>query len=59
MNIYQNNGAKAGQHEPHFHVHVVPRYRDSDPRKIFSQNECEVTSMEEQRAIADVIRAAM
>jgi diadenosine tetraphosphate (Ap4A) HIT family hydrolase len=59
MNIFQNNVAKAGQHEPHFHVHVVPRYKDSDPHKIFSQQDCEVMSMEQQRAIAGLIRAAL
>jgi histidine triad (HIT) family protein len=26
LNIFQNNGLDAGQHVPHFHVHVVPRY---------------------------------
>src|SRR5262245_49213431 len=30
-NVFQNNGIKAGQHVPHFHVHVVPRYESSDP----------------------------
>jgi histidine triad (HIT) family protein len=59
VNIFQNNGAKAGQHEPHFHVHVVPRYKNSDPHKIFLLEDCEVMSMEEQRAIADQIRAAL
>jgi len=59
MNIFQNNGAKAGQTEPHFHVHVVPRYRDSDPHKIFLLQDCEVMPMEEQRAIASAIRAAL
>jgi histidine triad (HIT) family protein len=59
MNIFQNNGAKAGQSEPHFHVHVVPRYKDSDPHKVFLQHDCEVTSMEEQRVIAELIRAAL
>ncbi len=58
MNVFQNNGTKASQHEPHFHVHVVPRYRDSDPHKIFLLDDCEVMSMEEQRAIAELIRAA-
>jgi histidine triad (HIT) family protein len=58
-NIFQNNGAKAGQQEPHFHVHVVPRYEDGDPHRIFLQDDCAVMSMEEQRAIADLIRAAL
>jgi histidine triad (HIT) family protein len=59
MNIFQNNGAKAGQHEPHFHVHVVPRYESSDPHKIFLQQDCEVMSMEEQRVIANLIRTEL
>ena len=59
MNVFQNNGAKAGQREPHFHVHVIPRYRDSDPHKIFLQHECKVMSMAEQRVIAELIRAAL
>jgi histidine triad (HIT) family protein len=59
VNIFQNNGARAGQHEPHFHVHVVPRYKDSDPNRIFLLQDCEVMSMEQQRAIAELIRAAL
>ena len=59
MSIFQNNGAKANQHEPHFHVHVVPRFRNSDPHKIFVQRDCEVMSMDEQRSIADLIRSAL
>jgi histidine triad (HIT) family protein len=59
MNIFQNNGAKAGQHEPHFHVHIVPRYTDNDPHKIFLQDDCEVMPMEEQRVIARLIRSAL
>jgi histidine triad (HIT) family protein len=59
MNIYQNSGLKAGQHEPHFHVHVVPRYPNSEPGRRFSQLDFEPVPMEEQRAIADLIRAAL
>lgn len=59
MNIFQNNGAKAGQHEPHFHVHVIPRYGESDPDRIFLQPDCEVISMQEQRAIAARIKTEM
>ena len=59
MNIFQNNGGRAGQSEPHFHVHVVPRYEDGDPHKIFQQNECQLLSLEEQRLVAAMIRAAL
>lgn len=59
MNIYQNNGSKAGQHEPHFHVHVVPRYRSSDPDRRFLQRDYSVISVEEQRTIAAAIAAAL
>jgi histidine triad (HIT) family protein len=59
MNIFQNNGTTAGQDEPHFHVHVVPRYEGGDPHKIFLQQDCDVMSMTEQRAIADLLKAAL
>jgi histidine triad (HIT) family protein len=59
MNVYQNNGSKAGQHEPHFHVHVVPRYTASDPDRRFLQRDYAVISVEEQRAIAELVRAAI
>jgi histidine triad (HIT) family protein len=59
MNVFQNNGTVAGQHEQHFHVHVVPRYRGSDPNRRFLQRDYEVTSIEEQRAIAAAIRATL
>ena len=58
-NVYQNNGIKAGQHVPHLHVHVVPRYKSSDPAKIFLQQDFEVTPIEQQYAIATAIRAAL
>lgn len=56
MNVFQNNGTNAGQHEPHFHVHVVPRYKASDPNRRFLQRDYSVISIEEQRAIAETIR---
>ena len=58
-NIYQNNGLKASQHEPHFHVHVVPKYEDSETEKLFLQRDYDVISIEEQRQIADDLRAAL
>ena len=59
VNIFQNNGSKAGQSEPHFHVHIVPRFGDGDPHKIFLQRDCGVVSIEEQRGIANLIRAEL
>ena len=58
-NIYQNNGLKASQHEPHFHVHVVPKYEDSESEKLFLQRNYEVIPIEEQRQIASTLRAAL
>jgi histidine triad (HIT) family protein len=59
MNVFQNNGSKAGQHEPHFHVHVVPRYKASDPTRRFLQRDYAVISIEDQRALADLVKAAL
>ena len=59
VNIYQNNGLKASQHEPHFHVHVVPKYSDSESEKLFLQRNYEVIPIEEQRQIASTLCAAL
>lgn len=59
LNVFQNNGTKAGQHEPHFHVHVVPRYTASDPNRRFLQRDYQVIAIDEQRAIAALIRARL
>jgi len=41
------------------HVHVVPRYRSSDPERLFLQREFPIISMTEQNGIAAAIRAAL
>jgi histidine triad (HIT) family protein len=56
MSVFQNNGVKAGQSQPHFHVHVVPRYETSEPDRKFLQREFKVISIAEQRALAEAIR---
>lgn len=28
LNLVQNNGETAGQTVPHFHIHIIPRYKD-------------------------------
>ena len=58
-NIYQNNGLKASQLEPHFHVHVVPKYKDSESEKLFLQRNYDTIPIDEQRQIADTLRAAL
>ena len=52
INVFQNNGIDANQHYPHYHMHVVPRYRGSDPTKIYSEADFEPVSIAQQRAIA-------
>ena len=55
LNIFQNNGVDGGQSEPHYHVHVVPRYPGSDPQRIFSSKDFSPVPMIEQRAVASEI----
>jgi diadenosine tetraphosphate (Ap4A) HIT family hydrolase len=45
MNVFQNNGTNAGQTEPHFHVHVVPRYSHSDPSRKFQRADADATAL--------------
>lgn len=58
-NIYQNNGVKGGQHVPHVHVHVVPRYEDSDAEKLFLMRNYPIVPWSELRVTAAAIRAAL
>lgn len=59
VNVFQNNGVKAGQHVPHLHVHVVPRFEDSDAEKIFLQRNYPIIELAELKAIAATISAAL
>jgi len=56
---YGDNGLKASQHEPHFHVHVVPKYTDSESEKLFLQRNYDVIPIEEQREIARILSDAL
>ena len=58
-NVYQNNGVKSGQHIPHYHVHVVPRYDSSDPARLFEAHDFPITPIAEQLEIAAAIRAGL
>ncbi len=58
-NVYQNNGVKSGQHIPHYHIHVVPRYEASDPKRLFRAHDFPLTPLAEQLEIAAALRAAL
>jgi histidine triad (HIT) family protein len=38
VNILQNNGETAGQTVFHFHMHIIPRYKDSKNNDILKWN---------------------
>lgn len=59
VNIFQNNGARSGQHIGHYHVHLVPRYETSDPDRSFRQGDFEITPIAELQCTAQRIRAAL
>ena len=56
---YSVNGLKASQHEPHFHVHVVPKYDHSEREKLYLQRNYDVIPIEVQRQIAQALREAL
>lgn len=53
FNILQNNGEVAGQTVFHFHMHLIPRYKDDQVRIEWEQGS---PSKEELEAIAQLIR---
>lgn len=38
LNVLQNNGGAAGQTMFHFHIHLIPRYKEDDTKIIFAEN---------------------
>lgn len=52
VNILQNNGETAGQTVFHFHMHVIPRYKDGE--KIISWNPGEIN----QKLVDEIIAKA-
>ena len=56
VNIFQNNGASAGQTVGHYHVHVVPRYPGSDPARRFRERDFEHTAIETLEELARLLR---
>ncbi|HEX6993853.1 MAG TPA: HIT family protein [Gammaproteobacteria bacterium] len=59
LNMFQNNGVRAGQTVSHFHVHLVPRYASSVPWRRFHESEFPHTPIDELEALAAEIRGAL
>lgn len=59
FNLFQNNGTSAGQTIGHSHTHLVPRFRHSDSRRIFREEEFPHTPLHELEALAEQIRRAL
>ena len=55
LNLVQNNGPVAGQTVMHFHLHIIPRYKDDNQNILWKPTE---PSAEELRAIRDKIVGA-
>ena len=49
MNLVQNNGAMAGQTVPHFHLHLIPRYKDDQVSVTWKQLDLTDEQIEEVR----------
>lgn len=52
LNVLQNNGEAAGQTMFHFHIHLIPRYKDDDTKIIFAENSL---TEEDAKKIIDLI----
>ncbi|MEM7366272.1 MAG: HIT domain-containing protein [Pseudomonadota bacterium] len=52
ISIWQKNGRSAGQYVGHYHMHVIPRYADSDPKELFLGADFPRTDFETRTEIA-------
>lgn len=59
LNVFQNNGVRAGQSVSHYHVHLVPRYETSRPWRRFRESAFEHTAIEELENLARALRASI
>lgn len=59
LNMFQNNGVKAGQSIAHYHVHLVPRYASSERRRIFESDDYPHTPVEKLEEIASELRRVL
>lgn len=49
LNLVQNNGEVAGQTVFHFHIHLIPRYKDGDNQDLLTWNHLEYKDGEAAR----------
>jgi len=56
MNLLQNNGAYAGQAVFHSHLHLIPRYDETDGFQLTFETKDSETSMERIQEVAAGIR---
>lgn len=54
-NLLQNNGEVAGQTIFHFHLHLIPRYKDADNTNVLTTGH-ETFTDEEMRAICESMK---
>ena len=54
-NIVQNNGETAGQTVFHFHVHLIPRYRDDDNQNVIGWDHKEFSDDEMKSICEDML----
>ncbi len=53
MNLVQNNGEAAGQTVFHFHMHLIPRYKDDRAGILWKPGETTPEEMEEIKRLVD------
>ena len=54
-NIVQNNGETAGQTVFHFHMHLIPRYRDDDNQNVIGWGQKEFSDDEMKSICEDML----
>lgn len=47
FNILQNNGVEAGQTVFHYHMHLIPRYKDGNEMILWKANQFSDAEMDE------------
>lgn len=59
INIFQNNGVRAGQSISHYHIHIVPRYQNSRPWERFRESAFAHTPVGELEIVARELRSEL